>query len=742
MADDAAARPADDGVAQPTERLASDQSSMNENAPQPEPLAADYIEYEEAMEIVDVSAPALLRFVDDGSIRAFQHEGRMKFLRQELARFREDLEETYIANKRNLEQQVIVTCPHCGERQHTLRSGFSDGKTLCAGCEARFPVPPSPPATPLPSLLVAVRSRPGTKTPQGETAPGGDSRSVVAGEGSASHRYVLIEKLGHGAMGVVWKAQDQQLNRIVALKQILHGEDEPEVVERFIREARLASRLNHPNIASVFDAGMLDGHPYFTMELIEGESLDRVIAAQRAFNKRRGESSANHPTEVSTQSDGQDASRDPLPPERVINIARQVAYALACAHEQGIIHRDVKPSNIMLDGRARLTDFGLACALGASRLTGAGQVLGTPTYMAPEQVRGKPPTPAVDVYALGAVIFEMWTGAPPFDGDTPIAVAMKHVLEPAPNRPEVWARGLEELGQMVARCLSKEPEARPTSVELMVSLERLLDQYQALRRAGEPLQEFCPEASIPRTAGEPRLEPVWGVVVVAKLTGFPPNATADYQWDDGALLAEYYRRMRPAVDTWGGAIVQLDGEVVTAVFFARNRQKAVKAALSAAAGMMNMFHHFAEFPKGLKWIHPTSETDEGANAAVERPIPNAESYTPPDLKIGVSMHAGDLRAGPVHDGETYRFVAFGEAMDLARRLGKYCPPQSEYRPYAIVATDPIVELLSSDWRSVRTRRVTLADGRSLLIHDLDDVGWIEMRKRLPDQSPDDHSISS
>ena len=231
-----------------------------------------------------------------------------------------------------------------------------------------------------------------------------------------AERYELLELVGTGGMSSVYKAHDQLLERNVALK-VLHPHfgDDDEYVERFRREARAVAQLSHPNIVTVIDRGEADGHQFIVFELIEGENLKELVG-------RTG----------------------PLPVRRAAELALAVADGLAFAHENGLVHRDVKPQNVLVnaDGEAKVTDFGIARSLDVERgMTQTGTMLGTSNYLSPEQASGKPVTPATDVYSLGIVLYELLTAEVPFPGENFVAVAMKHLNEPPPDilaqRPDV-----------------------------------------------------------------------------------------------------------------------------------------------------------------------------------------------------------------------------------------------------------------------------------------------------------------
>ena len=235
-------------------------------------------------------------------------------------------------------------------------------------------------------------------------------------------RYEIERPLGHGAMAVVDLARDRELGRLVALKRLAENlARDADLRQRFLREGRLAARLNHPNIVRVFDVGEADGRPYIAMEHVDGETVADLIA-------RRGT----------------------VPPTEASALGAQTARALAAAHAAGLVHRDVKPHNLLLrhDGVLKLGDFGIAVGLEGTRFTLAGTVLGTAAYLAPEQARGEEVTAAADVYALGLVLVELLTG-----------------------HPDRNARVNGALGPTIKRCLEKDPRLRPSAAEVERALE-------------------------------------------------------------------------------------------------------------------------------------------------------------------------------------------------------------------------------------------------------------------------------
>jgi serine/threonine-protein kinase len=266
-------------------------------------------------------------------------------------------------------------------------------------------------------------------------------KDVLLGE-----RYRLVRMIGLGGMGTVWEAEDEILGRPVAVKVLSESLAAGErAVRRFEREAEASARLSGPHIAAVYDFGRSEGRPYIVLELVRGETLaDRLT--------REG----------------------PLPPQEAARIATQVAEALEEAHAAGIVHRDVKPGNLMLTpaGDVKVMDFGIAAAAWAVRITTSGLVLGTPSYLAPEQAKGEKTTPASDVYALGAVLYEMVAGRPPFVAESPVAVALAHVREdPAPL--DQVAEGVpSNLAAASMAALAKDPAERPPSAADFASMLR------------------------------------------------------------------------------------------------------------------------------------------------------------------------------------------------------------------------------------------------------------------------------
>jgi serine/threonine-protein kinase len=310
---------------------------------------------------------------------------------------------------------------------------------------------------PVPSALPAwTPGQPGANTATGTEAPPQAATAPFLPLPARFDDYELLEELARGGMGVVFKARQVSLNRLVALKMILDsGPLSDEAVRRFHREAQIAAALDHPNIVAIHASGQHDGRPFFTMAYVEGENLGEVV-------RRHGLP----------------------PPQQAADWLRVVAEAIGFAHQHGIIHRDLKPENVLLDrhGRPRVTDFGLAYQLEPAalpgRLTVPGQVLGTPAYMAPEQALGKVEAvgSATDVYSLGGILYFLLTGQMPFQARS-VTEVLCQVMTAAPTPPrQVNPQAAPELEAICLRCLEKDPARRYPSAEALAA---------ALRAAGE-----------------------------------------------------------------------------------------------------------------------------------------------------------------------------------------------------------------------------------------------------------------
>jgi serine/threonine protein kinase len=263
-------------------------------------------------------------------------------------------------------------------------------------------------------------------------------------------RYEVERTLGGGGMAVVYLARDTDLGRPVALKVLAENlTDDDELRQRFVREARLAARLSHPNVVRVYDAGEQDGRPYIVMECVDGESLAELL-------RRQGR----------------------LDADRVVELGLQACAGLEHAHRAGLVHRDVKPANLLLtrDGTLKVADFGIAHAVGGTRVTAVGTVLGTATYLSPEQAFGEPVTPASDLYSLGTCLYELLAGDPPYGHETLGELFSRREAGPPPGLHGVPP----ELESAVRQCLERDPHDRPASASELAGM------LAATRSAGAP----------------------------------------------------------------------------------------------------------------------------------------------------------------------------------------------------------------------------------------------------------------
>jgi eukaryotic-like serine/threonine-protein kinase len=282
-------------------------------------------------------------------------------------------------------------------------------------------------------------------------------------------RYRVLRHLGSGGMASVLLCRDERLDREVAVKR-LHADSPGDVEQRFVREAKLGASLNHPNLVSVFDTATDEEGVLIVMEYVEGEALARTL------------------------------KRGPLPPDRVASMVRDVGSALDHAHAQGVVHRDVKPGNVLLrrDGVTKLVDLGIATAQDHTRLTHSGMVLGTAAYMAPEQLEGDETTRATDIYALGVVAYEALTGERAREGRTPLELAHRIATSPPPDLRDAMPDASPQAAEVLKRAMARDPRDRPASAgELASGLARALE---------EP--PTAPTRAVPPTRAAPRPVPV------------------------------------------------------------------------------------------------------------------------------------------------------------------------------------------------------------------------------------------
>jgi eukaryotic-like serine/threonine-protein kinase len=370
------------------------------------------------------------------------------------------------------EQDFVLRHPGFAEE---LKEFFADKKRFDLVAESLSPSRPASQGSGVDGLDRPPRAGPADTAPLVAASPSTPPPGRCLGD------YELLEEVACGGMGIVYRARQRGLNRIVAVKMILSAQLASRTdVERFRREAQAAANLRHRNIVKIHEVDEQDGLHFFSMDFIEGKSLAAMV--------REG----------------------PLPAEQAARYVKKVAEAIHYAHQQGILHRDLKPANVLVDqdDEPVVTDFGLAKRMKAdSQLTGSGGVLGTPSYMSPEQASGRAEIgPASDVYGLGAVLYELLTGRPPFRGETPTDTLLD-VLTAQPSAPRMLNREVAgDLETISLKCLEKEPTRRyPTAAALAEDLGRFLE--------GEPIRA--------KPVGLLRRSWHWirGIPLVAALTG-------------------------------------------------------------------------------------------------------------------------------------------------------------------------------------------------------------------------------
>jgi eukaryotic-like serine/threonine-protein kinase len=351
-------------------------------------------------------------------------------------------------------------------------------------------------------------------------------------------RYKVLTRLGSGGMADVYCAEDQQLGRKVALK-LLHRRfaEDAEFVERFRREASSAAGLQHPNVVSVYDRGEWDGTYYIAMEYLPGRSLKDVIRQEA-----------------------------PLDPIRAIDVTVQILKAARFAHRKGIVHRDLKPHNVMIDDedRVKVTDFGIARA-GASDMTETGSIMGTAQYLSPEQAQGHAVSQSSDLYAVGVILFELLTGHVPFDAESAVTIALKHVSE-APPAPSMFDPSVPPALEAVTLwALEKDPAARPADADAFIlALEDARDAVLTSEAPGQRTAMFAPAAIPP----DPFAEEALAAAAFGAAAGAGADEAPPYYLDQTALTDPEERR-RPPWWAWLLAALALAAIVLGIVLLTR-----------------------------------------------------------------------------------------------------------------------------------------------------------------------------
>jgi serine/threonine-protein kinase len=428
-----------------------------------------------------------------------------------------------------------------------------------------------------------------------------------------SNRYAIQREVAQGGMAEVYLAHDQLLDRPVALKALFpEYAREPSFVERFRREAQAAANLNHPNIVAIYDWGQEAGTYFIVMEYVEGRSLRDLIRSEA-----------------------------PVDPNQAAEITGEIASALAFAHRSGVVHRDVKPGNVLLtrSGSVKVTDFGIARAGASDGLTQTGSVMGTATYFSPEQAQGLPVDGRSDVYALGVVLYEMVCGVPPFTGDSPVAVAYKHVREnpisPGERNPEIPP----DLEQIIMTSLAKDPDERyQTADDMRADLLRF--------RRGRPL------AAAPVTA------------LVAEV---PTNATAAATRGQGAyaaaatiatprvddrgrqVAAPVYKRRKRKTALISTAVILLLIAVVGAIFWAATQLGSTEAKVDVPNVVgKNLLVAISELQQNhLSWRQERIASDRPVDSVIAQdPAANTQATKNTTVKLTVSAGAQQVQIPP------------------------------------------------------------------------------------------------
>jgi serine/threonine-protein kinase len=422
-------------------------------------------------------------------------------------------------------------------------------------------------------------------------------------------RYRILRKLGAGGMANVYLAEDQTLGRRVAIKLLndRHASDD-QFVERFRREATSAAGLTHPNIVSIYDRGEAEGTYYIAMEHLDGRNLKELLRA-----------------------------RGPAPVQYSIEYARQILAALRFAHRNGIVHRDIKPHNVLVDseGRVKVTDFGIARA-GGTQMTEVGSIVGTAQYLSPEQARGAPVDQRSDLYSLGVVLYELLTGTVPFSGDAPVEIAMKHLSETPRPPSEVHDNVPRELDLVVMRALAKDPAERYASADEM-------DRDLARIAAGSGVSPETEEAAtaILSAASAP--------TVVTRANAAPTTAvTRPYRAPPAGPTAVVYDfeerpRRRRSVWPWVIALLLLAGAIAGAVYAYDQIQEQLNAAKPVSVpnveGIQKELAKARLREDGLRWdiVYENDDNVPVGYVIRQRPRPGDKSERGNVVDLTVSL---------------------------------------------------------------------------------------------------------
>ena len=433
-------------------------------------------------------------------------------------------------------------------------------------------------------------------------------------------RYRVISRVGSGGMAEVYCAEDTQLGRRVAVK-LLHerfAQDE-EFVERFRREASSAASLSHANIVNVYDRGQWGGTYYIAMEYLDGRSLDSIVREEA-----------------------------PLAPARAIELTEQVLRAARFAHRHGVVHRDLKPHNVIIDeeGRVKVTDFGIARA-GASEITQTGSIMGTARYLSPEQAQGHTVSPRSDLYAIGIMLYELLTGTVPFEGDSVVAIALRHLSEPPRPPSSLVPTVSANLDAIVMRALAKRPEARFSDAdEFLAALEGERERLRA--EDGSHTASLAPVVITPATAypPHPASYTTQAIGPIGPVTG--AYGTAPAYWDPnttgiippGAILLPPGRRDRGPTWPWALLGVFVAAAAIAALIFVlvdKNRSAGTSLSVPPVVGLQEVDADANLRAEGfIPAPHLISSGRQAGTVAAQSPTAGAQAKRGSTVVINVS----------------------------------------------------------------------------------------------------------
>lgn len=435
--------------------------------------------------------------------------------------------------------------------------------------------------------------------------------------------YKIVSELGRGGMGVVYKAHEESLNRFVAIKVLgEHLEEDSEYVERFVREARSAAALSHPNIVQIYSISEEQGHHFFVMEYVQGTSVQRMIQ-----------------------------TKGKLPPADAVRLVLQAAAGLQDAHAQDVVHRDIKPANLMVTerGLVKIADFGLALmGAAASRLTATGMLMGTPGYLSPEQCLDQSPDHRTDIYSLGVTFFEMVTGTMPFRADSPLALLKLIVEVEPPDIRELNPEVDDELRGIIARMLAKDREARyPSCTEVINDLQHWLE------ARGEPLQRgvgvvasgaaagVLPPPPPPLSEDDINTQPT---VAVESGTTKPAPPQSPPPAAQGATGEQAPEAIRPATQPQPGPNRSRAGWIIAAVVVFIVGGGAVAALVTVKSGVLD----FIFKPGATRVADQAAEVTTSDDAATDAQPNVLEEKGEPGIDdvLGETADPGRAEAGP------------------------------------------------------------------------------------------------